>query len=180
MGRSPHLGGFAFEGDRDIEVAQQAMQRTGVLHLAISVWSRSMSPPSTRTGAESNSILKRLAALRWTCCFRSSRQENEAFPNCRERSKFTGIGTRAERCGHRQMVIPRSPAGKARSLNRPRDFRITRLPLLRQNRQATSITRPGGGMADTKVLEAFAVRCAGSNPFQPAAESVVGRHRLRG
>ncbi len=34
MGRSPHLGGFAFEGDRDIEVAQLAMQRTGVLHLA--------------------------------------------------------------------------------------------------------------------------------------------------
>jgi iron complex transport system ATP-binding protein len=34
MGRSPHLGGFAFEGDRDVEVAHEAMQRTGVLHLA--------------------------------------------------------------------------------------------------------------------------------------------------
>ncbi len=34
MGRSPHLGGFAFEGDRDVEVAHQAMQRTGVLDLA--------------------------------------------------------------------------------------------------------------------------------------------------
>ncbi len=34
MGRSPHLGGFAFEGDRDLAVARAAMQRTGVLHLA--------------------------------------------------------------------------------------------------------------------------------------------------
>jgi len=34
MGRSPHLGTFAFEGDRDLEVAQRAMQRTGVAHLA--------------------------------------------------------------------------------------------------------------------------------------------------
>ncbi len=34
MGRSPHLGGFAFEGDRDVEVAHAAMQRTGVLELA--------------------------------------------------------------------------------------------------------------------------------------------------
>jgi iron complex transport system ATP-binding protein len=34
MGRSPHLGGFAFEGDRDVEVAHQAMRRTGVLDLA--------------------------------------------------------------------------------------------------------------------------------------------------
>ena len=34
MGRSPHLGGFAFEGDRDLEVARRAMQRTGVLELA--------------------------------------------------------------------------------------------------------------------------------------------------
>ncbi len=34
MGRSPHLGGFAFEGDRDIDVARRAMQRTGVLELA--------------------------------------------------------------------------------------------------------------------------------------------------
>lgn len=34
MGRSPHLGGFAFEGDRDVEVAHRAMRRTGVLHLA--------------------------------------------------------------------------------------------------------------------------------------------------
>jgi cobalamin transport system ATP-binding protein len=33
MGRSPHLGGFAFEGDRDLQVARQAMQRTGVLEL---------------------------------------------------------------------------------------------------------------------------------------------------
>ncbi len=34
MGRAPHLGGFAFEGDRDLQVARDAMQRTGVLHLA--------------------------------------------------------------------------------------------------------------------------------------------------
>jgi iron complex transport system ATP-binding protein len=34
MGRSPHLGGFAFEGDRDVEVARGAMRRTGVLDLA--------------------------------------------------------------------------------------------------------------------------------------------------
>jgi iron complex transport system ATP-binding protein len=34
MGRSPHLGGFAFEGDRDVEVARRAMERTGVLDLA--------------------------------------------------------------------------------------------------------------------------------------------------
>lgn len=34
MGRSPHLGTFAFEGDRDLEVARAAMRRTGVSHLA--------------------------------------------------------------------------------------------------------------------------------------------------
>ena len=34
MGRSPHLGSFAFEGDRDLDVARHAMQRTGVLKLA--------------------------------------------------------------------------------------------------------------------------------------------------
>ena len=34
MGRAPHLGRFAFEGDRDLEAAHRAMQRTGVLHLA--------------------------------------------------------------------------------------------------------------------------------------------------
>jgi cobalamin transport system ATP-binding protein len=34
MGRAPHLGGFAFEGDRDLEVARAAMRRTGVLELA--------------------------------------------------------------------------------------------------------------------------------------------------
>ena len=34
MGRSPHLGGFAFEGDRDVAAACDAMARTGVLHLA--------------------------------------------------------------------------------------------------------------------------------------------------
>ncbi len=34
MGRAPHLGGFAFEGDRDLEAATIAMRRTGVLHLA--------------------------------------------------------------------------------------------------------------------------------------------------
>jgi iron complex transport system ATP-binding protein len=34
MGRAPHLGGFAFEGDRDLEVARDAMRRTGVLELA--------------------------------------------------------------------------------------------------------------------------------------------------
>jgi cobalamin transport system ATP-binding protein len=34
MGRAPHLRGFAFEGDRDLEVARAAMRRTGVLELA--------------------------------------------------------------------------------------------------------------------------------------------------
>jgi len=34
MGRSPHLGGFAFEGDRDLAVARRAMQHAGVLELA--------------------------------------------------------------------------------------------------------------------------------------------------
>ncbi len=34
MGRAPHLGGFAFEGDADVRVAQAALQRTDTLHLA--------------------------------------------------------------------------------------------------------------------------------------------------
>ncbi len=34
MGRAPHLGGFAFEGDADVQVAQAALQRTDTLHLA--------------------------------------------------------------------------------------------------------------------------------------------------
>jgi len=34
MGRAPHLGGFAFEGDRDVRVAEAAMRRTATLHLA--------------------------------------------------------------------------------------------------------------------------------------------------
>jgi len=34
MGRSPHLGGFAFEDDHDVQVARAAMIRTGVLELA--------------------------------------------------------------------------------------------------------------------------------------------------
>jgi iron complex transport system ATP-binding protein len=34
MGRAPHLSGFAFEGDRDIRVAEAAMERTGTRHLA--------------------------------------------------------------------------------------------------------------------------------------------------
>lgn len=34
MGRSPHLGRFAFEGDRDLRVAREAMRRTGVEPLA--------------------------------------------------------------------------------------------------------------------------------------------------
>jgi len=33
MGRSPHLGGFAFESTADVQVAHAAMQRTGVLDL---------------------------------------------------------------------------------------------------------------------------------------------------
>ena len=33
MGRSPHLGRLAFENDRDLRVAREAMQRTGVLGL---------------------------------------------------------------------------------------------------------------------------------------------------
>ena len=34
MGRAPHLGGFGFEGDRDLEAAERAMARTGVGELA--------------------------------------------------------------------------------------------------------------------------------------------------
>jgi len=34
MGRAPHLGRFALEGDLDLEAARSAMRRTGVLHLA--------------------------------------------------------------------------------------------------------------------------------------------------
>ncbi|MBP1685445.1 MAG: ABC-type cobalamin/Fe3+-siderophore transport system, ATPase component [Deltaproteobacteria bacterium] len=34
MGRAPHLGGFAFEGDQDVQVAEAAMRRTGTLDLA--------------------------------------------------------------------------------------------------------------------------------------------------
>jgi iron complex transport system ATP-binding protein len=34
MGRAPHLPGFAFEGDRDMDIARAAMRRTGVLDLA--------------------------------------------------------------------------------------------------------------------------------------------------
>lgn len=34
MGRAPHLGRFAFEGDHDVAIAEAAMRRTGVEHLA--------------------------------------------------------------------------------------------------------------------------------------------------
>lgn len=34
MGRSPHLGRFAFEGERDLRIAREAMRRTGVEPLA--------------------------------------------------------------------------------------------------------------------------------------------------
>lgn len=34
MGRAPHLGGFGFEGDRDVEAAKRAMARAGVADLA--------------------------------------------------------------------------------------------------------------------------------------------------
>ena len=34
MGRAPHLGGFGFEGDRDLEAAELAMARTGVSDLS--------------------------------------------------------------------------------------------------------------------------------------------------
>jgi len=34
MGRAPHLGGFGFEGDRDLEAAERAMAQTGVADLA--------------------------------------------------------------------------------------------------------------------------------------------------
>jgi iron complex transport system ATP-binding protein len=34
FGRTPHLGGFGFEGDRDLEAARRVMERTGVTHLA--------------------------------------------------------------------------------------------------------------------------------------------------
>lgn len=34
MGRSPHLSGFALESERDVQVAHEAMRRTGVLDLA--------------------------------------------------------------------------------------------------------------------------------------------------
>ena len=33
MGRAPHIGGFGFEGDRDLEAAERAMARTGVADL---------------------------------------------------------------------------------------------------------------------------------------------------
>jgi len=34
MGRAPHLGGFGFEGDRDLAAAERAMSRTGVSELS--------------------------------------------------------------------------------------------------------------------------------------------------
>jgi cobalamin transport system ATP-binding protein len=34
LGRTPHLGGFGFEGDLDVVAARRSMQRTGVLPLA--------------------------------------------------------------------------------------------------------------------------------------------------
>jgi len=34
MGRAPHIGGFGFEGDRDLEAAERAMAQTGVADLA--------------------------------------------------------------------------------------------------------------------------------------------------
>jgi iron complex transport system ATP-binding protein len=34
MGRSPHVAGFGFESDRDLEIAERAMSRAGVLDLA--------------------------------------------------------------------------------------------------------------------------------------------------
>ena len=34
FGRTPHLGGFAFEGESDLAAARRAMQRTNVAHLA--------------------------------------------------------------------------------------------------------------------------------------------------
>jgi ABC-type cobalamin/Fe3+-siderophores transport system ATPase subunit len=34
MGRAPHLGGFGFEGDRDLEAAERAMAQAGVSDLA--------------------------------------------------------------------------------------------------------------------------------------------------
>jgi iron complex transport system ATP-binding protein len=34
MGRAPHLGGFAFEGDQDIAAAETALRRTATSHLA--------------------------------------------------------------------------------------------------------------------------------------------------
>jgi iron complex transport system ATP-binding protein len=34
FGRTPHLGGFAFESERDLEAARRAMERTDVTHLS--------------------------------------------------------------------------------------------------------------------------------------------------
>ncbi len=34
FGRTPHLGGFGFEGDDDLEAARRVMERAGVTHLA--------------------------------------------------------------------------------------------------------------------------------------------------
>ena len=34
FGRTPHLGGFAFESERDLEAARRAMERTDVAHLS--------------------------------------------------------------------------------------------------------------------------------------------------
>src|SRR5215211_7291499 len=40
--------------------------------------------------------------------------------------------------------------------------------------------RPGGGMADTKVLEAFAARCAGSSPVPGTTEDLLSKeHSIR-
>jgi len=39
LGRTPHLSGFAFEGDDDLRIAREAMERTSVTHLADRVFS---------------------------------------------------------------------------------------------------------------------------------------------
>jgi hypothetical protein len=57
-----------------------------------------------------------------------------------------------------EELARQSPTGFTAAIQRLRR-RIVETTFRHQN-----CVGPGGGMADTKVLEAFAVRCAGSSP----------------
>src|SRR3954462_15013788 len=54
--------------------------------------------------------------------------------------------------------------GKCPCHAQPDDFSACPDPVRHRDLTLGNSERPGGGMADTKVLEAFAVRCAGSSP----------------